>query len=142
MNLTEYLDGLRAARTALELDAAVRAPFKHSYHGRTWATICKVRVERARVIIDEHVHSKFVPRIQGRTVTVCGETYGMGKGMNSTGVRYVWHSAGQFAKDVLRRNGFSQRAASRIWQEASGDYPYRCLTIIDEALAGKLADPP
>lgn len=142
MKLTEYLDGLRAARTASELDDAIRVPFKHLYHGRTWTTICKVRMERARAIIDEHAHRPFVPRIQGRTVTVCGETYGTGKGMNSTGVRYVWHSAGQFAKDVLRRNGFSQRAASRIWSAASGDYPHRCLAIIDEALAGKLADPP
>lgn len=142
MKLSEYLDGLRAARKVSELEIAIRAPFKHSYHGRTWTAICKVRMERARAIIVEHAHRQFVPRIDGRSVTVCGETYGMGRGMNSTGVRYVWHSAGQFAKDVLRRNGFSQRAASRIWSEASGDYPHRCLELIDEALAGKLADPP
>lgn len=142
MNLIDYLDGMRAARTASELDAAIRAPFKHSFRGRTWAAICKVRMERALAIIGEHAHQHFVPRIDGRTLTVCGETHRIGKGMNSTGVRYAWHGAGQFAKDALRRNGFSQRAACRIWSEASGDYPHRCLAIIEDALAGLLADPP
>lgn len=142
MNLTDYLDGMRAARTASELEAAIRAPFKHSFKGRTWATIRKIIMERALAICDEHRDRHFVPRLDGRSLTVCGETYRMGRGMNSTGVRYVWHVAGEFAKDVLQRNGFSRRAASRIWSEASGDYSHRCLAAIDDALAGKLADPP
>ncbi len=141
MKLNDYLEGLRAAQTAAELDLALCASFKHSFSGRTWATIRKTRLEHGLAICDKHQHGLLVPRLDGRLLTVCGESYRVGRGMNSTGARYVWHSAGEFAKGVLLRNGLSRRAASRIWGSCS-DYPHRCLPIIDEALSGRLPDPP
>lgn len=141
MKLAEYLEGMRQATTADELEAAIQAPFKHSFHGRTWSAICKVRIERGVAICDEHPNGRFVPRMNGRALTVCGEKYGVGRGNNSTGVRYVWHSAAEFTKAILKRNGFSTRAASRIW-ECWRDYPHRCLGLIESALKGELADPP
>lgn len=141
LNLSNYLDGLRAAKTASELDLAIRAPFKHSYTGPTWATICKVTMECGFAICDAHLNGRFVPRLDGGILTICGEYYRVGRGRNSTGIRYAWHAAGAFAKDVLQRNGFSRRAASRIWDTWDG-YPHRCLAIINDALNGQLRDPP
>jgi hypothetical protein len=141
MKLADYLDGLRAATTAEELEAAIQAPFKHSFQGRTWATICKVRDQRGQEICAAHPNGRFVPLFEGRTVTVCGETYKMGRGRNSTGARYVYHSAGEFVKDALKRHGMSTTAAHRIW-DASGKYPHRCLATVASALAGEMPDPP
>lgn len=141
MNLSTYLNGLRAAKTAAQLDSAILAPYAHSFKGRSWAAICKVRIECGVAICDAHPNGRFVPRLEGGTLTVCGEHYRVGRGHNSTGIRYVWHAAREFANDVLRRNGLSRRAASRILERWNG-YPHRCLAIIEDALDGKLPDPP
>jgi hypothetical protein len=142
MKLTEYLDGMRAAGTADELEAAIQAPFKHSFRGRTWSQICGVRIQRGVEICDLHPHGRLVPRLGARRLlTVADETYRVGNGQNSTGVRYCWHYAGEWAKGVLRANGMSQRAAYAIW-EGWSDYPHRVLRTIDAALAGELQDPP
>jgi hypothetical protein len=141
MKLSEYLDGMRAATTPEELQAAIMADFKHNFLGPTWSKICKVRIEAGKKIVDAHPHGRFVPKLgPGRKLNVCGETCSVGRGHNSTGVRYVWHSAGEWAQDVMRRNGMSKKAAHRIWSEWS-DYPHRCLKTIEEALAGKIPDP-
>ena len=141
IRLTDYLDGMRAATTADELEAAIRAPFKHSFHGRTWSAICKVRVDAGNRIVAAHPNGRFVPRFDARRrLAVCGEEYKVGRGQNSTGVRYVWHSAGDWTKRVLMGNGLSARASHRIWEEWS-NYPHRCLSTIESALAGKIPDP-
>lgn len=140
MKLTEYLAGLRAATTADELEAAIRGSLNHGFRGRSWSQICKVRVECGAAICAAHPHGHLVPRMTGRTLSVCGETYGVSRGGNSTGVRYVWHSAEQFAVATLKRHGLSQRAAHSIWGSWS-DYPHRCLRTIEDALAGKIPDP-
>lgn len=140
MKLSEYLGGLRQASTAEELEAAIQAPYKHAFHGRTWTTICKVRTDVGNAIVAAHPLGKFVPRMIGRRLTVVGETYGVSRGGNSTGVRYAWHAAGEFAKSVLKRHGFTTRAASRIWDSWS-DYPHRCLAVVEKALAGGYQDP-
>lgn len=141
MKLAEYLDGMRAATTAEELEAAVRADFKHSFRGRTWSQICKVREEVGYRIVAAHPNGRYVPRFgTGRKLEVCERTFKVGRGQNSTGVRYCWHYAGEFVKGVLREEGFSLRAASRIWDNW-GDYPHRCLPIVAKALAGEIPDP-
>lgn len=141
MILREYLDGMRAATTAAELEAAIQAPFKHPFCGRTWTTICKVRIEAGQRICAAHPHGHLVPRLgERRRLTVCGETYRVGYGGNGTGERYVRHAAGEWAKGLLVRAGLSQQAAHAIWDEWS-DYPHRCLDTIEAALAGKLPDP-
>lgn len=140
MKFSEYLQGIRAATTGEELEAAIQAPYKHSFSGRTWSAICKERVKTGNAICEAHSLGKFVPRMVGRKLTVCGETYGVGRGGNSTGVRYAWSNAESFAKAVFMRHGFTARAAHRIW-DCWSDYPHRCLPIIEKALAGGYPDP-
>lgn len=140
ITLCQYLDGLRQAKTSSELEEAIRVPYKHSYHGRTWSAICKLRIERGLAICEAHRHGRYVPRMIGRTLVVCGENYKVGRGMNSTGIRYVWHSAEQFATATLMKYGLSRRAAHGIW-DCWSTYPHRCLDVVQEALEGKLADP-
>jgi hypothetical protein len=141
MMLRDYLEGMRSAATALELEAAIQAPFKHSFRGRTWTTICKARIEAGQRICAAHSLGQYVPRLgPHRRLSICGETYKVGVGHNSTGVRYCWHYAGEWAKRLLVGRGFSVRAANRIWG-GWHDYPHRTLVVIEDALAGKIPDP-
>ncbi len=141
MKLADYLNGMRAATTAEALDAAIQAPYKRSFQGRSWATICKVRIEKGLEICAAHELSRFVPRIEGNMLIVCGERYKVGRGGNAAGVRYAWFHAEQFAREVLTRNGISQRGVSEIWGWV-GSYPHRCLELVRKALAGEFPDPP
>lgn len=147
MKLTEYLDGMQAASTAAELETAIQAagrakpPFKHPFSGPTWSRICNVRKEAGERICAAHPNGKFVPHLGSRhRLTVCGETYSVGYGQNSTGVRYCWHYAKEWACEVLARRGFSKRAATQIWDTAF-DYPHRALDVVADAIAGKVPDP-
>lgn len=140
MKLTDYLAGILAATTAEELDFALKMPFKHAFRGRTWTRICNARIEAGAAICEAHPNRQYVPRMVGRRLTVCGETCGVGRGGNSTGVRYAWADVESFAKSVLKRKGFSTRAAAQIW-DCWSDYPHRCLKIIETALAGGYPDP-
>jgi hypothetical protein len=147
MSLTQYLDGMQSASTAAELEVAIQAasrakpPFKHPYSGPTWSRICTVRKEAGKRICAAHPNGKFVPRLGPRhLLTVCGETYSVGYGQNSTGVRYCWHYAKEWSHGVLAKHGFSKRAAARIWDTAF-DYPHRALSVVADALAGKIPDP-
>jgi hypothetical protein len=142
MKLSDYLAGMDAATTAEQLEAAIQAPFKHSYRGPTWSRVCKARIAAGERIVAAHPHGQFVPHVgDRRQLTVCGESYRVGRGQNGAGVRYVWHYAEQWARKILNANGFSDRAVKGIWGSAF-DYPHRALETVAEALAGKLADPP
>lgn len=143
MKLHEYLDGMRAATTADELDAAIQAPFKHLFRGRVWSEISKVRRESAARIVAAHEHSFFIPQIgPRRRLTVCGIERGVGYGQNGTGERWVWTYAQKFAEDLLRRHGFSRRAAHAIWSHATDGYAHRAIQQVEDALDGKMPDPP
>lgn len=140
---TEYLAGMEAATSAAELEAAIQAPFEHPYRGRAWDRICEVRIRKGYELVAAHPLARFVPRFSGgrsRTLTVCGETYKVGRGGNSTGVRYAWHYAGEWAKEILRRNGFTTRAAERVW-DMGRQYPHRILAVVEDALASRIPDP-
>jgi hypothetical protein len=139
--LPDYLDGMRGAMTAKQLEAAIRAPFDHPYRGPTWRRIKTVIVEEGCRICDHHPQGAFVPRLGSRhRLTVCGETYHVGYGGNSTGVRYCWTYAQNWAESRLRATGFSMRAAHAVWDWAFS-YPHRALQNVEAALAGKLPDP-
>lgn len=145
MKLTEYLAGMQAATTAKELEAAIQAKrkggFVHPYYGPIWGRIRNVTIEAGRRICDTHAHGHYVPSFgPSRRLTVCGETYHVGRGGNSTGVRYCWHYAKEWAGGVLAKHGFSKRACAAIWDSAF-DYPHRALAVVAESLAGKLPDP-
>lgn len=140
---TEYLAGMEAANTVAELEAAIQIPFKHLYRGAQWERIRAVRIRKGYEIVAAHPLGRFVPCFLGgrsRALTVCGETFKVGRGGNSTGVRYAWHYAGEWAQEVLRRNGFTKRAASRVWDYGL-DYPHRVLAVVELAVAGGIPDP-
>ena len=142
MKLSEYLDGMGRASTADELEAAVQAPHKHFFIGKTWSRISNVRIAEGKRICDAHPNGRFVPRFgPHRRLTVCGESYRVWIGGNSTGVRYAWTYAQEWAEGVLRDNGFSMRAAHAVYEWAF-EYPHRALRAVENALAGKLPDPP
>lgn len=144
MKLCEYLAGFESATTSEELEAAIRAPFKHRYGGPTWSRISKARINKGRQLVDGHPHGGFVPHFKegrGRQLLVCGESYKVGRGQNSTGVRYTWHYAGEWAIKVLRRRGFTKRASHRLWDSDWATYPHRSLGLVEAALAGKIPDP-
>lgn len=141
MTLSAYLDGMRAANTAADLDAAIHAPFKHRYRGATWERICKVRIERGHEIISAHPLGRFVPRVgPHRRLSVCDETYRVARGGNSTGVRYAWHAAMTWAIKVMMANGLGLRASHRVWGECR-EYPHRCIATLEAAFAGAIPDP-
>lgn len=142
MKLAEYLDGMRAATIADELEAAIQADFKHHFRGRSWSQICKVRIETGKRIVAAHPNAFYIPDLGPRhKLTCCGETYKVGYGQNSAGVRYSWHYAGLWAKGVLQRNGFGIRAANRLWDADWYSYPHRCIKLVDAILAGEFKDP-
>lgn len=142
MKLAEYLCGIRAATTADELEGAIQARFKHAYNGRTWSQILRVTSEKGLEICDAHPLGRYVPRLGARhLLTVCDTHYKVGYGQNSTGVRYCWSYAEEWAIGVLLGNGLSRRAAYAVWNSWSR-YPHRCLRVLEDALAGKLPDPP
>lgn len=139
--LSEYLSNMAAAETPEALEAILQSGFAHSFSGPTWSRICKCRVETGEKICESHPLGKYVPRYStGRRLTLLGETYKVPNGGNSTGVRYAWHDAGQWAKNILREHGFSRRAAHRIWERCL-DYPHRAIGLIEKALAGEIPDP-
>lgn len=142
MTLTDYLDGMRRSHTIADLEAAIQARFRHGYRGRTWKTIKRVMSESGRAICDAHEHGRFVPRFgPRRMLTVCNETYKVGRGYNSTGMRYVWVYAKQFALEVLTDKGLGVRASHYVWDDCF-DYPHRALKTVEEAFAGEIKDPP
>lgn len=141
IRLSAYLDGMRAAATSDELEAAIQAPFNHSYRGKIWAQISAVRVASGLEICDAHPLGHLVPRLGKRHVlTVAGETYRVGYGGNSTGVRYCWHAAEQWTRDILCKRGLSRRASNLVW-DRFGSYPHRCLKTLEMAMAGEIPDP-
>lgn len=144
VRLAEYLASMRAATTPDALQAAITAPFPHKFRGKVWDQICDVRIEAGLRICDAHPFGHFVPRFSAgrrRVLTVCGVEYRVGRGQNSAGVRWVWHAAGEFIRDVLMAHNFSRRAAYIIVDGDWSTYPHRCLDTIEKAVAGKIPDP-
>lgn len=141
MSIATYLDSMRAATTAADLDAAIRDAPPHAFHGRVWSRISRVRVEAGRRICAAHPLGDYVPRIeQRRRLTVCGESYRVAFGQNSAGIRYAWADAEMFCRRVLSARGFSGRAIKLVWGWWP-TYPHRALAAVEAALAGELPDP-
>lgn len=137
MKLREYLDGMRAAQTADELNAAIIAPYPDPFIGPVSSRIRNVRLEAGRRICDAHPLGHFVPRFgPKRLLQVCGESRHIYKGGNSTGVRYAWHDANEWAKGVLRENGLSDETANQVmncWSRS----PHRALRYLEAAHAAE-----
>lgn len=143
-DLEPYLDGMRAAETPEALEKAFQRDtmyMRFGYNSRGMKLIDKVRVEAGVKLCEAHPNGWFVPRYgPNRRLEVCGETYRVGRGGNSTGVRYAWAYAESWAIGHMVRNGLSLKAAHSVWSSFR-DYPHRALLTVVEGLAGKLPDP-
>jgi hypothetical protein len=142
--LEPYLDGMRAATTAEELEAAFQQDqvyMRHGWNSRGMRRIEEVRVEEGLRLCAAHPAGRFVP-VSGprRRLEVCGETCRIARGGNSTGVRYAWHYAETWAIGIMTAQGLSLKAAHGVWS-CFRDYPHRALQIVEEALAGRMPDP-
>jgi len=142
--LTPYLDGMRAATTADELEAALQKDdfwTAQPYNGRGRKLIDKIMIEEGRRLRDEHSKGHLIPRVSTRnTLTVDGKTYKVGRGGNSTGVRYCWTYAQFWAIDTMVAAGLSRKAAHMLWENFDR-YPHRAIRALDRFLAGGLRDP-
>jgi len=142
--LEPYLEGMRAATSAEELEAAFqkdRTYLAHGFQSRGMRAIEKVRIEEGIRICTEHPHGHLVPRYgPRRRLEVCAETYRVARGGNSTGVRYAWGYAKDWAIDVMMEGGLSRKAAHLVW-DSFRSYPHRALRTVEEAMAGRLPDP-
>jgi len=141
MRLSDYLSGMQAAQTAQELEAAIQAPYKHAFSGPTWTRISKVRVERGLAICADHPLGHLVPKMVGRVLMVGDKAHMVGRGQNSTGVRWAWTSAMEFAVAHMRADGVTQRAAHLVWDAWASQYPHRCLAVLQTWAGGGLQDP-
>lgn len=144
LELQPYLEGMRAAMTAEELETAFQKDREYQRHGfqsRATRAIDRVRIEEGLRLCSEHPHGHLVPRYgQRRRLEVCGETYRVARGGNSTGVRYAWAYAEDWAIDAMMKGGLSRKAAHLVWNSFR-DYPHRALQTVEEAMAGRIPDP-
>jgi len=144
LELQPYLDGMRAATTFTELEAAFqkdRTYQRFGWQSRGMSAIERVRVEEGLRLCSEHPHGHLVPRHgPRRRLEVCGGTYRVARGENSTGVRYAWAYAEGWAIDAMMRGGLSRKAAHMVWGSFR-DYPHRALQVVEEAMAGHIPDP-
>lgn len=146
MTLQQVTAAITAAATYHDLEAR----FQDALEVFPRATRSKIAInaitramrERGRALCDAHPHGALVPRLgPRRQLRVCGETYGVGYGQNSTGERWAWTSAENWAVAVLRRHGIGVQASHLIWDWAF-DFPHRALLDVEDALAGRHPDPP
>lgn len=142
--LEPYLEGMRSATTPDELEAAFQKDHtyrKHGFQSRGMRAIEKVRIEEGIRLCSQHPHGHLVPKYgPRRRLEISGETYRVGKGENSTGVRYVWAYAEDWAIDAMMRGGLSRKAAHMVW-DSFRTYPHRALRTVERAMAGELPDP-
>jgi len=138
----EQIAALRAAKTQDEIQAAIVMNLHENFSKAARCRIQNVRAECGKAMVRAHPLGKYVPIYESKTnrLHLLGESYKVGHGQNGAGVRYVWHFAKEWARDILQKNGFSRRASYRI-TDTSWDYLHRALPIIEAALAGEIPDP-
>jgi len=142
--LEPYLEGMRLATTPEELEAAFQKDqiwSRHGYRSRGWKRIDQIRQEAGLRLCDLFPSGRFVPRYgANRRLEVCGKTFRVARGGNSSGVRYAWHDAQTWAIGLMTAEGLSLRAGHAIW-DSWASYPHRALQTALKALAGRMPDP-
>lgn len=130
--LASHLAGINASSTAKELEARFRATFDLWKAQRTRERIREAVRVRGDQLCELRDRRALVPRYatRARRITVCGETYRVAKGGNSTGVRYAWHDANEWVKATLRKHGASESLTREI-MEWWNNYPHRALRALE-----------
>ncbi|WP_430912865.1 hypothetical protein [Methylobacterium sp. sgz302541] len=139
----QHVAALASASTPAEIESAFQAALNDlgRYRSSRHRPIHAAMVARGLELCAAHPRGGFVPRFgAGRRLHVRGEVYRVGRGQNSTGVRYVWAYAERWARARMEDGGLSITASKRVWGSWS-DYPHRALRVIEEFDAGKHRDP-
>jgi hypothetical protein len=129
-SLREVLHSLRAARTVEQLESRFELTWD-CFRRRTQKRIRRVVRERGIALCEMQDKRHIVPRWDSRRrrLIVCGKTYRVEHGGNSTGIRYAWHHAYEWMKKTLHEHGCSEPLTQEIldwWR----DYPHRSLRAL------------
>ncbi len=134
--LAEHLKRIREAKTTKELESFCQAawndyPIKFGQN-RTHNKIDRAIVGRGKELCNMHPKGDMVPQYRKRNrITVCNETYAVGYGGNSTGVRYARMAANRWVEKILLENGATEELAKNIanwWKR----FPHRALQSIEK----------
>lgn len=130
MKLSEHLQTIRSAEDSEALEEAFRATFEFR-SPRTKERLRRAVFERGLELCSYAEHGSLVPRWESRRrrLHVAGENYRVVHGGNSTGIRYAWHDATEWARGVLRHRGIDEETINAIldwWR----DYPHRALQAL------------
>lgn len=133
MKLSEHLAKLSNARTADELELTFREGFCLFKKPLTRKRIRKAVTARGNSLVSESQHAQRIPTIgKYRKMQLCGKTYSVGFGGNSTGERYCWFDARAWAKDTLMEAGVCDQLAESIIEWTWSGYPHRALQAIEK----------
>lgn len=129
--LADVLRGIAEAATPHELEARFRSTFDVWRHQRTKERIRKAVRLRGRDLCGRLDKAGMIPRYAPRStrLTLCGETYRVGRGYNSTGVQYVSTGAHEWMRETLRRHECPD-ALARLIMDWWGNYPHRALRAV------------
>lgn len=135
MKLSEHLEKFGLSMSPADLEVRMQAAhkaFPSSPLDRTWKRIKRAMETRGEELRALSPAGRFVPHIgPRRKMSLCGQTYSIGYGGNSTGERYAWHYAEEWAVGVLVEGGMPEETARRIWSWCRR-YPHRALEIAEE----------
>ena len=140
--IAKHAGAVRAAGTAAEVESAFQTALAElGFSDRRLKLVRAALEERGRELCAAHPRGTCVPSFGPRRVLmVCGEAYRVPNGGNSTGRRYAWHSAREWATELMQEKGLSRKAAQYVWN-CYGRYPHRALQTIEEFDAGQHQDP-
>lgn len=88
-------------------------------------------IPRGLALADEHPLGHLLPRFntRNRHLSIGDQWFRVGRGGNTTGVRYAWTYATEWARGALISNGLSDKTAKGVldwWSK----YPHRALQVL------------
>lgn len=132
MKLKDHLGKIQASESPADLEALFQAAWRDFPHGRSSDRIHAAMRDRGTRLCAEHPRGTLIPRFDTKTrrLHICGQQMAVMKGHNSSGVRYAWSAAEEFALRALGEAGVSHGLSKTIWNTWS-DYPHRALRALD-----------
>ena len=126
MNLTEHLQLIQSSPSARELEKRFQETLR-LYRWRTQGRIIRAVQRRGAELVAASPAGFYVPQLgRRRRMWLCGEEYSVGYGQNSTGERYSWEYAKQWALSTMRKHKVPPATAKHI-MDWWGHYPHRAL---------------
>ena len=139
MKYSDWQDYVNAAKTSEDLEFRFQE-FLVAWRNRGNRSVDKLTrdivEQRGRELAGLSPLGRFIPAFgPRRALTVCGEKYTVAKGGNSTGVRYAWCYAKEWAVEVMKKNDFpfDDDVLNIVWSWALS-YPHRALLAMEKAV--------